>query len=110
MGLRRQCSGYPLRQNLMTPIPTTVGDRRYNGAFLKTRKTIECIFWHLVKQIKDKTSVSLCNKPDRISKLIVSTAILNNFRVNHGLSIEYDNSDQEMPVELAKTDSNDNGS
>ena len=59
--------------------------------------------------MEDKTSVSLCNKPDRISKLIVSTAILNNFRVNHGLSIEYDNSDQEMPVELAKTDSNDNG-
>ena len=39
-------SGYPLRQNLMTPIlsPTTVGDRRYNRAFLKTRKTIECTF------------------------------------------------------------------
>ena len=29
--------------------------------------------------------------------------------MNHGLSIEYDDSDQEMPVELVETDSIDNG-
>ena len=29
--------------------------------------------------------------------------------MNYGFSIEYDNSDQKMPVELAKTDSIGNG-
>ena len=28
--------------------------------------------------------------------------------MNHGLSIEYDDSDQEMPIELVETDSIDN--
>ena len=39
-------SGYPLRPNLPTPIlsPGTPSERRYNRAFLKTRKTIECAF------------------------------------------------------------------
>ena len=39
-------SGYPLRPHLLTPIlsPNTPGERRYNRAFLKTRKTIECAF------------------------------------------------------------------
>ena len=105
-------SGYPLRQNLMTPIlsPTTVGDRRYNRAFLKTRKTIECTFgiWKRRRSM-DKTGGSLCYKLDRICKLIVSTAILHNSCMNHGLSIEYDDSDQEMPIELVETDSIDNG-
>ena len=32
-------------------------------------------------------------------------AILHNFCMNHCLSTEYDNSDQEMPLELAETDS-----
>ena len=106
-------SGYPLRQNLMTPIlsPTTVSDRRYNRAFLKTRKTIECTFgiWKSRWRSMDETGGSLCYKPDRICKLIVSTAILHNFRMNHGLSIEYDDSDQEMPIELVETESIDNG-
>ena len=56
----------------------------------------------------DKTGGNLCYKPDRICKLIVSTAILHNFCMNHGLSIEYDNSDLEIPVELAETNSIDN--
>ena len=106
-------SGYPLRQNLMIPIlsPTTVCDRRYNRAFLKTRKTIECTFgiWKSRWRSMDKTGGSLCYKPDRICKLIVSIAILHNFCMNHGLSIEYDDSDQEMPIELVETDSIDNG-
>ena len=57
----------------------------------------------------DKTDGSLCYKPDRICKLIMSTAIIHNFCMNHGLSIEYDNFDQEMPVKLAETYSIDNG-
>ena len=57
----------------------------------------------------DKAGGSLCYKPDRICKLIVSTAILHNFCMNHGLLIEYDDSDQEMPIELVETDSIDNG-
>ena len=40
---------------------------------------------------------------------MASNAILHNFRMNHGLSIEYENSDQEMPGELAETDSIGNG-
>ena len=42
-------SGYPLRTNLLTPIisPISPGERRYNRAFLKSRKTIECAFWGL---------------------------------------------------------------
>ena len=42
-------------------------------------------------------------------QILVSTAILHNFCMNHGISIEYDNSDQELPVELAEADSIDNG-
>ena len=39
-------SGYPLSPNLMTPLssPVTPHERRYNRAFVKTRKTIECTF------------------------------------------------------------------
>ena len=87
-------SGYPLRQNLITPIlsPTTVGDRRYNRTFLNTRKTIECTYgiWKSRWRLMDNTGGSWCYKPDRICKLIVSTAILHNFCMNHGLSIDYD--------------------
>ena len=37
---------YGLKTNLMTPIPspTTPGQRRYNRAFVKVRKTIKCSF------------------------------------------------------------------
>ena len=51
----------------------------------------------------DKTGGSLCYELDRICKLIAYIAILHNFCINHGLSIEFDSSDQEMPVELADT-------
>ena len=106
-------SGYQFRHNLMTCIllQTIMGDRRYNRAFLKTRKTIECTFgiWKSRWRSMDKIAGSLCYRPDSICKLIVSTAILDCFCMNHGLSIEYDNSDQEMPVELAETYSIDNG-
>ena len=57
----------------------------------------------------DKTGGSLCYKSDKVCKLIMSTAIFHNLCMNHGLSIEYDNIYQKMPVELAKTDSIDNG-
>ena len=106
-------SGYPLRPNLMTPIlsPVTMSDRRYNRAFLKTRKTIECTFgiWKSRWRSMDKTGGSLCYKPDRICRLILSTAVLHNFCIDRGLLIEFENLEQEMPVELVETDSNDNG-
>ena len=53
----------------------------------------------------DKAGGSLCYIPDRTCKLIVSTAILHNFCMNHGLSVEYDDSDQEMSMELVEIDS-----
>ena len=39
-------SGYPLCPKLVTPFlsPNTPGERRYNRAFLKTRRNIECAF------------------------------------------------------------------
>ena len=50
-------------------------------------------FWHLEKQMKV------------MDKMWQVCAILRSFCMNHCLSIEYDNSDQEMPLELAETDS-----
>ena len=56
-------SGYGLGTNLMTPIPspTTPGQRRYNRAFVKVRKTIECSFgiWKKRWLSMDKTVGSL---------------------------------------------------
>ena len=57
----------------------------------------------------DNTRVVCAIIPGRKCKVMASNAILHNFRMNHGLSIEYENSDQEMPVELAETDSIGNG-
>ena len=55
-------SGYPLRPNLMTPLlsPATPRERRYNRAFLKSRKTIECTFgiWKSRWRSMDKTGGS----------------------------------------------------
>ena len=60
-------SGYPLNSNLMTPFlsPVTSSERRYNRAFLKTRK-IECKFgiWKSRWRSMDKTGGSLCYSPE----------------------------------------------
>ena len=57
----------------------------------------------------DKTGGSLCYKPDRISKLILSTAVLHNFCIDHGLLIEFENLEEEMLAELDESDSIENG-
>ena len=57
----------------------------------------------------DKTGGSLCYKPDRICRLIVSTALLDNYCIDRGLMIEFENLEQEMPVELVETDFINNG-
>ena len=50
---------HPLGPNLLTPIlsPTTPEQRRYNRAFLYTRKNIECAFgrWKNIWRSMDKT-------------------------------------------------------
>ena len=47
-------SAYGLRTNLMTPIPSpiTPGQRRFNRAFVKVLKTIECTFGILEKSLE----------------------------------------------------------
>ena len=57
----------------------------------------------------DKTGGSSCYKPDRICRLIVSTALLHNYCIDRGLLIEFENLEQEMPVELVETDFINNG-
>ena len=57
----------------------------------------------------DKTGGSLCYKPDRICRLIVSTTLLHNYCIDRGLLSEFENLEQEMPVELVETDFINNG-
>ena len=87
-------SGYPLSSKLITPIlsPVTSRERRYNRAFLKTRKTIECTvgIWKSRWTLMDKTGGSLCYSPEVICKLIISTMVLHNFCIDHGLHTDID--------------------
>ncbi|KAI6658940.1 Nuclease HARBI1 [Oopsacas minuta] len=68
-------SDYPLRPNLMTPLlsPVTPRERRYNRAFLKTRKTIECTFgiWKSRWRSMDKTGGSLCYSPEGLQTNLI---------------------------------------
>ena len=90
-------SGYLLRPNLITPLlsPVTPGERGYNRAFLKTRKTIECTFgiWNSRWKSMDKTGGSLCYSPERICKLILSSMILHNYC----LQIDIENLESDIP-------------
>ena len=87
-------SGYPLSPNLLTPLlsPVTPSQKIYNRAFLKTRNTIECTFdiWKSRWRSMDKSGGSLCYSPEMVCKIIVSTIVLHNFCIAHGLSTEID--------------------
>ena len=78
----------------MTPIlsPVTSSEKRYNIAFLKTRKTIECTFgiWKSRWRSLDKTGGSLCYGADRVCRIIVTKMILHNFCIQHGLHTDID--------------------
>ena len=67
-------SAYGLKTNLMTPIPfpTTPGQRRYNRAFVKVRKTIECSFgiWKSRWRSMDKNRGFLSYSPEKCGKLL----------------------------------------
>ena len=97
-------SGYPLNSNLIIPIlsPVTSSERRYNRAFLKTRKTIECGFgiWKSRWRCMDITGGSLCYSPEVICKIIVSTMVLHNFCIDHRLHADIDISESEFPTDL----------
>ena len=97
-------SGYPLSSKLMTPIlsPVTSRERRYNRAFLKTRKTIECTFgiWKSRWRSMDKTGGSLCYSPEVICKLIISIMVLHNFCIDHGLHTDIDIVENEFPIDF----------
>ena len=99
-------SGYPLRPNLLTPIlsPETPSERRYNRAFLRTRKTIECAFglWKSRWRSMDKTGGSLCYSPERVCRLVVATMVLHNICIQHGLQweIELTGGNEELEVTL----------
>ncbi|KAI6658137.1 Nuclease HARBI1 [Oopsacas minuta] len=106
-------SGFPLRPNLMTPLlsPVTPRERRYNRAFLKTRKTIECSFgiWKSRWRSMDKTGGSLCYRPERVCKLILSSMILHNLCVVCCLQIDIENLESDMPyTETEDTEHSDN--
>ena len=96
-------SGYPLNSNLMTPIlsPVTSSERRYNRAFLKTRKTIECTFdiWKSRWRSMDKTGGSLRYSPEVACKLIISTMVLHNFCIDHGPT-EINTLEIDFPIDL----------
>ena len=104
-------SGYPLRPNLFTPIlsPETPSQRRYNRAFLRTRKTIECAFglWKSRWRSMDKTGGSLCYSPGRVCRLVVATMVLNNICIQHGLQWEIESpvgvEEGEVPLPLDPT-------
>ena len=85
-------SGYPLRPNLLTPIisSTTPGERRYNRAFVNTRKNIECAFgvWKSRWRSMDKTGGTLCYSPERVCRMVVATMVLHNICIDHGLHLE----------------------
>ena len=85
-------SGYPLCPHLLTPIlsPNTPGERRYNPAFLKTRKTIECAFglWKSRWRAMHRTGGTLCYNPDRVCRLVIATMVLHNICINHSISWE----------------------
>ena len=107
-------SGYPLRPNLMTPLlsPVTPRERRYNHAFLKTRKTIEYTFgiWKSRWRSMDKTGGSLCYSPERVCKLILSSMKLHNFCIDCRLQIDIENLESDMPyTETDYTEHSDNG-
>ena len=75
--------------------PETPSERRYNRAFLRTRKTIECAFglWKSRWRSMDKTGGSLCYSPERVCRLVVPTMVLHNICIQHGLQWEI-----ELPV------------
>ena len=92
--------------------PITPRERRYNRAFLKTRKTIECTFgiWKSRWRSMDKTGGSLCYSPERVCKLILSSMILHNFCIDCGLQIDIENLESDMPyTETDYTEHSDNG-
>ena len=54
------------------PFPTTPGQRRYNRAFVKVRKTIECYFgiWKSRWRSMGKTGGFLSYSPESVVKLL----------------------------------------
>ena len=95
-------SGYPLRPKLLTPIisPTTPGERRYNSAFLKTRKTIQCAFgvWKSRWRSMDRTGGTLCYSPERVCRLVVATMVLHNICIDHNLIWQIESIGQESSI------------
>ena len=96
-------SGYPLCPRLLTPLlsPNTPGERRYNRAFLKTRRNVECAFglWKSRWRSMDKTGGTLCYTPERTCKLVVATMMLHNICILHRLQLE-----QELFIDIQEDD------
>ena len=101
-------SGNPLNSNLMTPTlsPVTSSARRYNRAFLKIRKTKECTFgiWKSRWRSMDKTGGSLCCSAEVVYKLIISTMVLHNFCIDHGLPTEINTLEIDLLIDLDEDD------
>nr|CAI5818940.1 unnamed protein product [Callosobruchus analis] len=72
-------SGYPCKVYLLTPIvsPTTISQQRYNRAHARTRNIVEMLHgvW---KPRLTCLSLGMHLKPEKVSTIIVATAVLHN--------------------------------
>ena len=88
---------YRLKTNLITqiPSPTTPGQRRYDRAFVKVRKTIECSFgiWKSRWRSMDKKGVSF-RTVRKCCKIIMPTMVLHNICINFCLDTDIDTLDE----------------
>ena len=81
-------SGYPLKAWLMTPIsePHSAAEKKFNKAHRKTRCIVERSFGILKSRwrILDHTGGTLCYKPAKVCKIILTCMILHNICRRNG--------------------------
>lgn len=84
-------AGYALSPQLLTPYrrPTTVPQRRYNRAHIRTRAIIERTFGLLKSRFRclDRSGGVLMYSPEVVCKIILACCVLHNIAVKHGLHI-----------------------
>ena len=93
-------SGYPLKSWLMTPIGSPNGtlERRYNRSHKKTRCIIERAFGILKSRFRilDHTGGTLCYKPDKVCKIIMTCCVLHNICRRNGTPLIDDAEEPEI--------------
>ena len=96
-------SGYPLRSWLMTPInhPHSPAEHTYNAAHKTTRCVIERCFRILKSRFRilDHTGGTLCHKPAKVCKIILTCCILHNICRHNGTPILDSSTEYPLPIE-----------